>query len=161
MKGEMHRILGLDYGAKRIGMSLSDPLQILATAYGALENGPAVWRRLAEIIEKEDVELVVVGMPTTLGGSKGKKAQDVQEFMTNLREHITVPVVEWDERFTTSIRLRPPSSACACTANTGRMRNSPSMRRPNTPARLSPARSSDAVMRSPGTADGIAGCSSG
>src|SRR5256885_2367860 len=50
----------------------------------------------------------------------------------------------------TSVRLSPPSSFGACTANTGRIRNRPSMRRPNTPARLAPARSSAALMRSGG-----------
>jgi putative Holliday junction resolvase len=100
------RILGVDYGAKRIGLSLSDPLQILATSYRALDNSPSVWRTLAEIVAKEEVELIVVGMPVTLKGEKGKKAQEVEEFMTELRAHVHVPVVHWDERFTTSIAQR-------------------------------------------------------
>ena len=97
------RILGIDYGSKRIGLSLSDPLQILATAYGALENSERVWVEIAAILAKEDVELIVVGMPTTLKGERGKKAQDVEDFTSELRRHVSVGIVHWDERFTTSI----------------------------------------------------------
>jgi len=100
---DQRRILGLDYGAKRIGVSLSDPLKILATAYGAVANTPAKWKRIAEIIEQEAVELIVVGMPLTLKGEKGRKAQEVESFIMDLESRVGVPVLSWDERFTTSI----------------------------------------------------------
>ena len=102
----LRRILGIDYGARRIGLSLSDPLQIIATAYGVVENSSGMWRRIIEIIAREDVELIVVGMPTTLKGEKGKKALEVETFMATLRNHVDIPLATWDERFTTSIAQR-------------------------------------------------------
>jgi len=101
-----HRILGLDYGSARIGVSLSDPLQILATAYGVVKHSPAMWEELAAIVSGEQVELVVVGMPTTLKGEMGPKAREAQKFGDELRSRLKVPVVYWAERFTTSIARR-------------------------------------------------------
>jgi len=105
-QSELHRILGLDYGSARIGLSLSDPLQILATAYGVVKNAPGMWEELARIIEAEQVGLVVVGMPMTLKGEMGRKAQEAYEFADELRSRLKVGVVHWDERFTTSIARR-------------------------------------------------------
>lgn len=105
-QSRLSRILGLDYGSSRIGVSLSDPMQILATAYGVVNNSPGMWEELAVIIGKEQVGLVVVGMPTTLKGEVGQKARDAQTFADELRSRLKVNVVHWDERFTTSIARR-------------------------------------------------------
>ncbi len=104
------RILGLDYGSKRIGVSVSDPLKILARAYGAVDNAATKWKKLADIVASEEVELIVVGMPLTLKGEMGRKAEEVAEFIEELQARVTVPVVSWDERFTTSIAQRTQRS---------------------------------------------------
>ncbi|MEX0601930.1 MAG: RuvX/YqgF family protein, partial [Bacteroidota bacterium] len=67
------RVLGVDYGSKRVGISISDPLRILATELVTLEKGPQFWDTLAALIGREGVSLVVVGMPFTLKGETAQK----------------------------------------------------------------------------------------
>lgn len=103
MKTDQGRIVGIDYGTRRIGVAISDPLRILATSYGVLTNDASFPDRLAEILEKEEAVLLVVGMPLGLSGRMTAKSSEVQEFINNLRSHCSVDVVTWDERFTTTI----------------------------------------------------------
>lgn len=100
---EQRRILGLDYGSRRIGISISDPLRIVATSYGILEHSRNLWKNLKEIIDQEDVEFVVVGMPLNLKGEKGQKAEEVALFIEQLQTRCGIDVITWDERFTTSM----------------------------------------------------------
>jgi len=97
------RVLGLDFGTRRIGVAISDPLRILATAYGMVENGGALEKQLGDILEKEQIALIVVGMPLSLSGKKTEKAREAESFADRLRTKVSVDVVFWDERFTTSI----------------------------------------------------------
>lgn len=97
------RILGIDYGSKRVGISLSDPLRIIASSYTTLENNASFWPKLEEIVRKEDIALIVVGMPLTLKGEAGQKAVEVKSFIDELEKRLDIEVVAWDERFTTSI----------------------------------------------------------
>lgn len=100
---QQKRILGIDFGSRRVGISLSDPLQIIAQPYDTLQNDSKIFRTLCTIIENENVGLVIVGMPLNLKGEKGQKAQEVELFINRLTEATTTEVVRWDERFTTSI----------------------------------------------------------
>ena len=97
------RILGIDFGYSRIGLSMSDPLRIIATPYSTLNNDENIWERLQEIVTREGIELFVVGMPTTLRGQKSRKAKEVESFIDGVRNKIGINVITWDERFTTSI----------------------------------------------------------
>lgn len=97
------RVLGVDYGTKRIGLAVSDPLRILASAYATLENSKGLWDKLKAIVEKEDVEFAVVGMPLNLKGQEGIKAAEVRVFIEDLKRKLGVEVVIWDERFSTSL----------------------------------------------------------
>lgn len=97
------RILGIDFGTRRIGLSISDPLHILAQSLTTLQNDATTFKALAEIVKQEGVELIVVGMPFNLKGAKGSKAQEVEEFIARLEQVIGVTVVRWDERFTSSL----------------------------------------------------------
>ncbi len=98
---QLQRILGIDFGTTRIGLSLSDPLQILAQPYDTLKNDSHLIARLAEIAKQEEVSLIVVGMPLNLKGEKGKKALEVDLFVGRLKENLSAEVIVWDERFTT------------------------------------------------------------
>jgi putative holliday junction resolvase len=97
------RILGIDYGTTRIGLSLSDPLQIIAQPHKTIANTTKTIAEICHIVREESVGLIVVGMPFNLKGEKGKKAQEVDEFIGQLEEATGTEVVHWDERFTTSI----------------------------------------------------------
>ncbi|MBI3006162.1 MAG: Holliday junction resolvase RuvX [Ignavibacteriales bacterium] len=100
---EYTRVLGIDYGSRRIGISLSDPLGVIARPHRTLDNNGAFWKELVHIIQSEHVRLLVVGMPFNLKGQKAQKADEVQGFINRLKQETGLDVVTWDERFTTSI----------------------------------------------------------
>jgi putative Holliday junction resolvase len=97
------RILGLDYGSKRIGISLSDPLKITAQALESVPNDERGMKRLQALIRERNVALVVVGMPFNLKGERAYKAKEVESFIHRLKQTTDVEIVIWDERFTTTI----------------------------------------------------------
>lgn len=97
------RILALDHGVKRIGIAISDELNLIAQP---IEFVPAVpfdsfLARLRELIQDREVELILVGMPRNMNGSYGPAAQKVQEFVAELQTAVQVPIKTWDERLTT------------------------------------------------------------
>jgi len=96
------RLLGLDVGDKRIGIALSDESATLASGLSTLERvGPRKdLKALAALVREHGVSDVVVGLPRHLDGSLGPQAQKVLQFMDELRPVVKVPVVSWDERFT-------------------------------------------------------------
>ena len=98
----MKRLLALDYGHKRIGVALSDPLQIIAQPYDTWQNLSVedVIERLSDLIRTKDVQLIVLGYPLTLKGDRKKLARQVEYFRLQLCCHINVPVILWDERLT-------------------------------------------------------------
>lgn len=100
---EQKRVLGIDYGSKRIGVSVSDPLQIIAQALETIPNNSRTFEAIAEIVQREQVGCVVVGMPLNLKGEKAQKAQEVMEFMKQLQKNIDIEILTWDERFTSSL----------------------------------------------------------
>jgi putative Holliday junction resolvase len=95
------RLLGIDYGARRIGIALSDDAVSVAVGVGIWEQrGDETIHRLKALIEEEDIERVIVGYPLTLRGDIGPKAREVDVFIEKL-EAAGIPVERWDERFTT------------------------------------------------------------
>jgi putative Holliday junction resolvase len=92
------RILGVDYGRKRVGIALSDPLNIVARGLTFIENGKGLIPEICGIIAREHVEEVVVGMPLTLRGEKGEMAAEVERFIDRLAAACGLPVVPFDER---------------------------------------------------------------
>ncbi|MBI3586854.1 MAG: Holliday junction resolvase RuvX [Ignavibacteriales bacterium] len=100
---EQKRILGIDYGSKRIGISMSDPLHIIATSLATIPNDSHTFEALTEIVQREHVACIVVGMPLNLKGEKAQKAQEVMEFIQQLKKKIDIEILMWDERFTSSL----------------------------------------------------------
>lgn len=102
------RLLGLDVGDKRIGVALSDESATLASGLTTLERvGPRKdLKALAALVREHEVSDVVVGLPRHLDGSLGPQAQKVLQFMDELRPVVKVPVVPWDERFTSVMATR-------------------------------------------------------
>jgi putative Holliday junction resolvase len=97
------RYLGLDVGDVRIGVALSDETATLASGLVTLERvGPRKdVKAVAAIVRERDVHEVVVGMPWRLDGNLGPQGEKVMGFVEALRRGLKVPVVTWDERFTT------------------------------------------------------------
>jgi putative Holliday junction resolvase len=96
------RHLGLDVGDKLIGVALSDETGTLASGLETIRRvGPKKdLRAIADLVRQHDVTEVVVGLPRKLDGSLGPQALKVIAFMEGLRTTVKVPVVPWDERFT-------------------------------------------------------------
>jgi len=101
-----NRVLGVDYGSERIGLSLSDPLGIIAQPIEALKNDSSLFIHLQQLSTRENVKLIVVGMPFNLKGQQAQKANEVQKFIELLRAKLDIEIVVWDERFTTTIAHR-------------------------------------------------------
>ncbi|MGD1046912.1 MAG: Holliday junction resolvase RuvX [Bacteroidota bacterium] len=97
------RVLGVDYGSERIGLSLSDPLGIIAQPIEALKNDSSLFVHLQQLFTQENVKLIVVGMPLNLKGQHAQKADEVRKFIELLKAKLDIEVVAWDERFTTTI----------------------------------------------------------
>jgi putative Holliday junction resolvase len=102
----MDRIVGIDYGRKRVGVAVSDPLRIFASA---LETVPSA--KIIEYLQKyaasESIERFVVGYPVNLDGRPSEAAKDVDAFLNLLRKKFpSVPVSLEDERFTSVLAHR-------------------------------------------------------
>ena len=100
-----HRLLGLDLGAKWIGLALSDKLQLTATPHKLLKRGKtfaADAAALRAIIQEFEVGFIVLGYPLSLNGSKNSRTQASEAFARNLARHgdIDLGVLLWDERLT-------------------------------------------------------------
>lgn len=95
--------MGLDVGDRRIGVALSDPLGLTAGRLMTLERRSlqADLERISSLVTRQAVEVIVVGLPLTLQGTRGLAAQKVEAFSEALRRRVTVPVVLVDERLTT------------------------------------------------------------
>jgi putative Holliday junction resolvase len=95
----------LDVGDRGIGVALSDETLTLASGLDTLRRvGPRKdVKAIAALVRAHSVGELVVGLPRRLDGTIGPQAQKVREFMDDLRKSVKVPIVEWDERFTTVI----------------------------------------------------------
>lgn len=104
----MKRILGIDFGERRMGLALSDSLGKMAwpfLTFDTKEDGDFL-QRIEQLIEKENVGEIVLGMPRNMDGSIGKKGKEVLEFSKKLASRIKIPITFWDERLTTVESLR-------------------------------------------------------
>ena len=99
----MSRTLGIDFGTRRIGLALSDPTGTLASPLPFLENsGPQkVITALQELVQAQDVQTVVIGLPRNMDGTYGPAAQKVREFIAQIQPHLSAKMICQDERLTT------------------------------------------------------------
>jgi putative Holliday junction resolvase len=106
------KILALDYGRARTGVAVSDPTGTIARPLCVVEAAAgAGLQRLAALIDEHEVERVVVGLPLTLRGERGEQAQETERFAEALTGVTDVPVVTFDERFTTDLAEQSPADA--------------------------------------------------
>jgi putative pre-16S rRNA nuclease len=97
----MKPILALDFGRARIGVAISDELQLLAHPFETIPANKQAASRVAEIVRERKVDHVVAGIPRQMNGQIGAAATDVLQFVEKLRATLPCPVVTWDERLTT------------------------------------------------------------
>jgi putative Holliday junction resolvase len=102
----MGRIIAVDYGRKRTGLAVSDPMQIIANGLGAVPSDEVVVF-LKNYAKRESVELFVVGQPRQLNNELSENMRHVEAFVNRLRKVIPdIPVVHADERFTSVMAHR-------------------------------------------------------
>ena len=99
------KVLALDFGAARTGVAISDEMGTIARPVGVVQRAAsdAGLAEIARIVDVEDPELVVVGLPLTLRGEHGAQARETEAFVESLRGVLSIPVETYDERFTTSL----------------------------------------------------------
>jgi putative Holliday junction resolvase len=97
------RILAIDYGAKRVGVAVSDPTGTLATGLPTLErrSGERLRDAITRLVSEHDVGEVLMGLPLNMSGTSGPRADEVRRFADELRQHLEIPVTLWDERLST------------------------------------------------------------
>jgi putative Holliday junction resolvase len=105
------KVVALDFGRARTGVAVSDPTGTLARPLCVVERAAteAGLARLAAVIAEEEAERVVVGLPLTLRGERGEQARETETFVEALSAVTEVPVVTFDERFTTDLAEQAPS----------------------------------------------------
>jgi putative Holliday junction resolvase len=107
------KVMALDYGSARTGVAVSDPTGVIARPLCVVERvrSDAGLAELVRLVRDEDPEQVIVGHPLTLRGDRGDQARETERFADKLRGLLDVPVLLWDERFTTDLAQQTPSDS--------------------------------------------------
>ncbi len=102
----MARILGIDFGAKRVGLAVTDPLQIIATALTTVENKNAL-EYIQEYIKNNEVERILIGYPLDLRGNPTHATPLVDRFLIELSKRVgSIPIEKRDEAFTSKMAMK-------------------------------------------------------
>lgn len=103
------RLMGLDMGERRIGIALSDPLQLTAQGFSVFQRSGSLKKDLAylnQIIQSHGVQKIILGLPINMDGSEGKMAGKVRSFGQALEEATGLKIIFWDERLSTNTATR-------------------------------------------------------
>ena len=97
------RLIGLDLGSKRIGVSICDEKQLIATPLKTINRNTLneLIAELKVIIEENDIKGIIIGNPLNMDGSSGRSAQSVKDTSQKIEENINIPISLWDERLST------------------------------------------------------------
>jgi putative Holliday junction resolvase len=97
------RVLALDVGDRRIGMAVSDPMGITAQPVGTLDRSQtaAPFDEIIKTAMSYEAGSILVGLPKKLDGTSSPQTEKVEAFLEELRQQTDIPVLTWDERFTT------------------------------------------------------------
>ena len=97
------RILGIDYGSKRIGLSVCDELGFTAQGLATVtrKNKEKDMEEISRFVEKYNVEKIVIGFPIRLDGTEGIQCEKVNRFAGILETRFSIPVIKWDESLST------------------------------------------------------------
>ena len=97
------RLIGLDLGSKRIGVSICDEKQLIATPLKTINRNSLheLISELKVIIDENDIKGIVIGNPLNMDGSSGRSVQSVKDTSKKIEENIDIPICLWDERLST------------------------------------------------------------
>ena len=97
------RILAIDFGTKRIGIAVTDPLMMFAYPLTTLNNDPNLWEKLRKIFDEYKIKIIVLGYPLKESGAETHATQPVIEFSERLSKLTNIPIVPVDERYSSQI----------------------------------------------------------
>jgi putative holliday junction resolvase len=92
-----NRILAIDFGSKRIGLALSDPLLIFSYAYMTILNDDKLWSNLDQVIKEKEVVKIILGIPYQENGNLSSNAPAILKFKDALAKRYSLEIIEWDE----------------------------------------------------------------
>ena len=97
------RLIGLDLGSKRIGVSICDEKQLIATPLKTINKNTLneLITELKVIIDENNIKGIIIGNPLNMDGSSGRSAQSVKDTSQKIEENINIPICLWDERLST------------------------------------------------------------
>jgi len=97
------RLIGLDLGSKRIGVSICDDKQLIATPLKTINRNSLkdLVDELKLIVDENDIKGIIVGNPLNMDGSSGRSAQSVKDTTDNIEKNLDIPICLWDERLST------------------------------------------------------------
>jgi putative holliday junction resolvase len=95
--GNIKRILAIDYGSKRIGLALSDPLLIFSYAYKTIFNDDKLWNNLDKVIQEKEIIKIILGIPYQENGNLSSNAPAILKFKETLSKRYSLEIIEWDE----------------------------------------------------------------
>lgn len=101
----MGRVLGIDYGEKRIGLALSDEEQKFSFEYDIWQNYE-FFERIESLIAEQDIEKIVLGFPLNMDGGETQKTQEVKEFKEHLLKQVSIPIEILDERLSSKMAAK-------------------------------------------------------
>ncbi|HUX93301.1 MAG TPA: Holliday junction resolvase RuvX [Ignavibacteriaceae bacterium] len=100
-----HRIMAVDYGKKRIGIALTDPLLTFAYPFKTLLNDKNFWHEFTSIVEGQNVSKIILGLPLKENGEEYELTATVFKFKAEIEKKLRIEVLVRDERYTSSIAL--------------------------------------------------------
>lgn len=102
-ESSLKRILAIDFGLKRIGLALSDPLAIFAYPFKTILNDKKLWDELTQIIHEQSIKKIILGLPKKESGGTTSITNDVLEFKKLLEEKFNLEIILRDERYSSLI----------------------------------------------------------
>ena len=102
-QSDKSRLLGLDLGSKRIGVSICDEKQLIATPFKTIikSNADELINEIKNLINENNIKGIIVGNPLNMDGSSGRSAQSVKDTTENIEKNLDIPICLWDERLST------------------------------------------------------------
>lgn len=102
----MARVMAIDYGTKRVGLAVTDPMQIIATALETVDEKKSI-EYIKKYLEKEEVERIILGYPTRDDGSDTNSTPFIRDFRSKLEKELPhIPVEYRDEAFTSQLAMQ-------------------------------------------------------
>jgi putative Holliday junction resolvase len=106
LKDNSERILSIDFGTKRLGIAITDPLKLFAIPLTTIKNEASLWKELKDIFEEYNIVTVIIGYPLKEDGSKSNIIQLIDKFVVDFKNKFEISIKLVDERYSSAGRSR-------------------------------------------------------